>query len=67
MIKKAIFPPRFLLERIRTALTEPVMGFFALVALVLAFAPELFEFRPAALRVFDILEWLIVGVFATEL
>jgi hypothetical protein len=47
-------------------LTESVMGFFALAALALAFAPELFDISPRVLRVFDVVEWLIVGVFAIE-
>ena len=66
MIKKTVLSPSSLFKRMRCALTEPVMGFFALLALALAFAPELFDFRPAVLRVFDLTEWVIVGVFAAE-
>src|SRR5919106_650083 len=66
MMERAELYLRPALERLSRALTEPVMGFFALGAVTLAFAPELFDISPHVLRLFDEAEWLIVGVFAIE-
>ena len=54
------------LLRIRDALSEAVMGFLALAALAIGLAPMLFTVSPAAMALFDIAEWVIVGLFATE-
>ncbi len=55
-----------MLRRTQTWLTEPVMGFLALVAAFLALAPVMLELGPRAAAVLDVLDWPIVAVFAVE-
>ena len=66
MMDKLSTSTHFYLEQVARALNESVMGFCALTALALAFAPELFEINPKILRFVDDAEWLIVGAFAIE-
>lgn len=55
-----------LLERVAALLDEATMGLLALAALLLALAPAVFHFSPAAEAVLDGAEWAIVAVFAVE-
>ncbi len=55
-----------MLLRIRDALSEAVMGYLALAALGLGLAPMLFTLTPGVETAFDAVEWIIVGLFATE-
>lgn len=57
-------PP--MVRRLADLLSEVVMGFLALAALGTGVAPYLFDLTPAAERVLDAIEWLIVGAFALE-
>jgi Mg2+ and Co2+ transporter CorA len=48
------------------ALSEPVMGFFAILALAFALASVLFALPPSVDRALDYLQWAIIGLFAAE-
>ncbi|MCL2449794.1 MAG: CorA family divalent cation transporter [Polyangiaceae bacterium] len=47
-------------------LSEPVMGFFAIVALALALAESVLDLRPRVDRLLDVGQWGIVALFAVE-
>lgn len=55
-----------MLLRLSKLLSEPVMGFLALAALVFGFTPELFPVDPRLHRLLSIGEWLVVALFALE-
>lgn len=55
-----------MLQRIARLLNEPVMGFFALLALAFAVVPMAFDLTPEAAAAFDLLDWPIVAIFALE-
>ena len=47
-------------------LSEPTMGFLALVALALGIVPWLFSVGPGSARFFCAAEWVVIGLFALE-
>ncbi len=55
-----------ILDRVAAWLDEATMGLLALAALLLALAPAVFHFSPAAEAALDGIEWAIVAVFAVE-
>lgn len=54
------------LARLEQLLSEPVMGFLALVAACVAIAPFVFDMPHRVETVLDGVEWTIVGIFAFE-
>jgi hypothetical protein len=55
-----------MLTRLANLLSEPVMGFLALAALVFGLTPELFPVTPALHRALTLGEWVVVALFALE-
>jgi magnesium transporter len=55
-----------MLTRLQALLSEPVMGFLALLALAVNLGPELFPLPPAIEWVCDVASWVIVLLFALE-
>jgi len=56
----------FMLHRLSVALNESVMGFLALTSLSLGLAPFLFVLPNGVDRGFDVVNWVIIGLFALE-
>jgi hypothetical protein len=55
-----------MLRRLARLLSEPVMGFLALAALVFGVTPELFPVTPAQRNLLAAGEWLVIAIFAIE-
>src|SRR5690349_3312973 len=55
-----------MVHRIAQALSEPVMGFLALAALVFGLAPELFALSAGAHAWMKVGEWVVIALFALE-
>lgn len=55
-----------MLLRLEKLLSEPVMGFLALAALVFGVTPELFPMSERLHRLLTIGEWVVVALFALE-
>lgn len=55
-----------MLRRLAHVLSEPVMGFLALAALVFGVVPELFEVDAPWRTLLAVAEWLVVALFALE-
>lgn len=55
-----------MLHRLALVLSEPVMGFLALAALVFGVVPELFEVSPSQQMLLEAAEWIVVALFAFE-
>lgn len=53
-------------DRLTRWLGEPVMGFFALLALALALAPVVLDLTPATERALDACQWAVVALFTLE-
>ena len=55
-----------LLNRLTRVFNEGVMGLFALVAFAIAIGPMVFDVSTNVERTLTVLEWVLVGAFATE-
>lgn len=55
-----------MLPRLAKVLSEPVMGFLALAALVFGLTPELFPISERLHRLLNVGEWVVVALFALE-
>jgi hypothetical protein len=58
--------PRCMLHRLARLLSEPVMGFLALAALVFGMAPALFDLASPLRMALEAGEWLVIALFALE-
>jgi Mg2+ and Co2+ transporter CorA len=55
-----------MLRRIQHLLSEPVMGFLALAALVFGVSPDLYPVPPSGRTLLILAEWIVVALFAAE-